>query len=261
MTVLKIKSILAILMSVSFFYGCSNDLSEAINNEVRSGTNIARDVYRNPAKTLSFFRLRSDMTVIELSPGGGWYTEILAPYLKDSGKLIVAHFNPESGGYYKRSREKFEEKIQASDVYEKVTILNLDSEVYSKSGEVDVVLTFRNLHNWIGPQIDVVLSNAYESLKPGGFLGVVEHRANPGVSLSEMKKSGYVTEEWAIATAEKQGFVLVERSDLNANPNDRKDHPAGVWTLPPSMAMKEIDREKYRAIGESDRMTLLFKKP
>ncbi|MBA58781.1 MAG: methyltransferase [Gammaproteobacteria bacterium] len=263
MFVLKISRVLLILLYMPSFYAYSNDLSGAnyIKIDSRTASNVLRDSYRNPAETLSFFRLSSDMTVIELSPGGGWYTEILAPYLKGTGKLIAVHFNPESGNYRKRSRQKFEEKIQSSDVYEEITVLNLDAIAYSPPGSVDAVLTFRNLHNWIGPQIESIFSNAYKSLRSGGLLGVVEHRANPGTSLEEMKKSGYVTEEWAIEEAQKQGFVLVERSEINANPNDTKDHPRGVWTLPPSLVLKELDREKYKAIGESDRMTLLFKKP
>ena len=117
------------------------------------------------------------------------------------------------------------------------------------------------MHNWIGPQLDVILNSAYSALKSGGILGVVEHRAEPGTSIEAMKKSGYVTEEWAISEVEKKGFVLLGKSELNANPRDTKNHPRGVWTLPPSMAMKEQDKKKYEAIGESDRMTLLFQKP
>tara|TARA_B100000579_G_scaffold38126_1_gene26658 strand:+ start:2108 stop:2890 length:783 start_codon:yes stop_codon:yes gene_type:complete len=253
----KLSLLLILLCS---FNSYSNDLKDFVESSSRNEANVLRDVYRNPLETLSFFGLESDMTVVELSPGGGWYTEILAPYLKDSGDLIVAHFNPDLGGYYERSRSRFEKKIRDNEIYEAMTIVDLDSQ-FSKPGEADAVLTFRNLHNWIGPQLDVILNSAYLSLKSGGILGVVEHRAEPGTSIESMKKTGYVTEEWAISEVEKKGFVLLARSELNANPRDTKNHPRGVWTLPPSMAMKEQDKKKYEAIGESDRMTLLFKKP
>jgi predicted methyltransferase len=137
--------------------------------------------------------------------------------------------------------------------------VNLSSKLADPES-VDAILTFRNLHNWLGPQMDSIFSNSYKALKPGGIFGVVEHRAEPGTSMEQMKKSGYVTEAHAIEIAEKHGFVLVKKSEINANPKDTKDHPRGVWTLPPSLSLKEVDREKYVAIGESDRMTLLFKK-
>ena len=260
MFISKARKFLLLLILFCSFNSHSNDLKDFVESSSRNEANILRDVYRNPLETLSFFGLESDMTVIELSPGGGWYTEILAPYLKESGDLIVAHFNPDLGGYYERSRSRFEKKIRDKEIYEAMTIVNLDSQ-FSKPGEVDAVLTFRNLHNWIGPQLDVILTGAYLALKSGGILGVVEHRAEPGTSIEGMKKSGYVTEEWAISEVEKKGFVLLARSELNANPRDTKNHPRGVWTLPPSMAMKEQDKKKYEAIGESDRMTLLFQKP
>ena len=258
---ISITSKLSLLLILFYSFNLySSDLKDFVESSSRSDANTLRDVYRNPYATLSFFGLESDMTVIELSPGGGWYTEILAPYLKESGDLIVAHFNPDLGGYFERSRSRFEKKINNNEIYEAVTIVNLDSK-FSEPGEADAVLTFRNLHNWIGPQLDTILNSAFLSLKPGGILGVVEHRAEPGTSIEAMKKSGYVTEEWAISEVVKKGFVLLAKSELNANPRDTKNHPRGVWTLPPSMAMKEQDRDKYEAIGESDRMTLLFKKP
>jgi predicted methyltransferase len=138
--------------------------------------------------------------------------------------------------------------------------VNLSSEL-AKEGSVDAVLTFRNLHNWLGPQMDLIFSNSFKALKSGGLFGIVEHRANPGTSISDMKKSGYVTEEHAIKIAKKHGFILAAKSEINANLKDTKDHPKGVWTLPPSLRLKEVDKVKYLSIGESDRMTLLFKKP
>lgn len=254
------------LLSLSFLFSFSSfssahDLMAAIQSEDRSPKNIARDEYRNPAKTLTFFQIKPDMKVVELSPGGGWYTEILANYIHNPGVVIAAHFDKDSKReYFKKSRERFEKKIIEKSMYDNVYIVNLSSEL-AKEGSVDAVLTFRNLHNWLGPQMDLIFSNSFKALKPGGLFGIVEHRANPGTSMDDMKRSGYVTEEHAIKIAKKHGFILVAKSEINANPKDTKDHPKGVWTLPPSLRLKDIDKDKYLSIGESDRMTLLFKKP
>ena len=254
------------LLSLSFLFSFSSnssahDLMAAIQSEDRSPKNIARDEYRNPAKTLTFFQIQPDMRVVELSPGGGWYTEILANYIHNPGVVIAAHFDKDSKReYFRKSRERFEKKIIEKSMYDNVYIVNLSSEL-AKEGSVDAVLTFRNLHNWLGPQMDLIFSNSFKALKPGGLFGIVEHRANPGTSMDDMKRSGYVTEEHAIKIAKKHGFILVAKSEINANAKDTKDHPKGVWTLPPSLRLKDIDKDKYLSIGESDRMTLLFKKP
>jgi predicted methyltransferase len=175
--------------------------------------------------------------------------------------LIAAHFDKDSEvGYFKRGRANFEKKIASSSMYSNVEIVDLSSNL-AEENSVDAVITFRNLHNWLGPQMDSIFANSFKALKPGGVFGVVEHRADPGTSIDDMKKSGYVTEEHAIMIAKKHGFVLVEKSEINANPKDTKDHPRGVWTLPPNLRLKEVDKDKYLSIGESDRMTLLFKKP
>lgn len=238
----------------------SPDLENAISAEIRLESST-RDKYRNPKETLSFFRLNSSQTVIELAPGGGWYTEILAPYLKDNGKLIAAHYDPKQGDYFKRSRDRYDAKLASSDIYAKVEVVHL-MESYGEAGTADLVLTFRNLHNWIGREdINKILSSSFAVLKSGGFFGVVDHRAKPGTSLEEMQKSGYLTESYAIELIEAVGFKLVESSEINANPKDTKDHPSGVWTLPPSLRLGDQDREKYLDIGESDRFTLLFQKP
>ena len=251
-----------ILIILFFSFSLSADpLQKAVNSEFRDLKNTSRDVYRNPYETLSFFELEPSMTVVELSPGGGWYTEILASYLDNSGTLIAAHFDRNSSNnYLKKSRLNFEKKISSEVIYNKVKIVDLTSKL-SEPGSVDAVLTFRNLHNWLGPMMDKVFSNTFAALKSGGIFGVVEHRAEKGTSMKDMKKSGYVTEDHAIEIAEKHGFRLVSRSEINANPNDTKNHPKGVWTLPPSLRLKEKNQDKYVAIGESDRMTLLFKKP
>ena len=238
----------------------AHSLEEAINSKDRSVKNVKRDQYRNPYETLSFFEIKQDMKVVELSPGGGWYTEILANYIHAPGMLIAAHFDKNSErDFYVRMRNSFENKINQNPMYKNVSIVDLSSKL-AEAETVDAVLTFRNLHNWIGPQIDIIFSNAHMALKKGGILGVVEHRANPGTSLEEMKKTGYVTEEYAIKIAEKHGFTLISKSEINANPKDTKDYARGVWTLPPVLRLKDDDKQKYIAIGESDRMTLLFKK-
>jgi len=249
------------LLTLSFLPNTfAHDLKGAIASEDRTPKNVARDVYRHPYETLDFFGIKQDMTVIELSPGGGWYTEILANYIHYPGTLIAAHFNPDAGGYYERGRANFEKKMNSNPMYGRVEIVNIDS-ILAEPNSVDAVLTFRNLHNWLGPLLDTIFSNSYKALKPGGIFGVVEHRANEGTILEVMKKSGYVTEQHAIAMAKKHGFELVSKSEVNSNPKDIKNYPKGVWTLPPNLRMKEVDKEKYLEIGESDRMTLLFRKP
>ena len=256
-----LKLTLSFLLVLQISQSFSHDLKGAIASEDRTPKNVQRDPFRNPYETLSFFGIESDMTVIELSPGGGWYTEILANYIHYPGTLIAAHFNADSDrAYYRRSRANFEEKVSNNPMYGRVEIVDLDSNLADPE-TVDAVLTFRNLHNWLGPQMDGIFSNTYKALKPGGVFGVVEHRAKPGTSMDIMKKSGYVTEQLAIEVAKKHGFELVEKSEVNSNPKDTADHPRGVWTLPPNLGLKEVDKDKYLEIGESDRMTLLFKKP
>jgi len=249
-----------ILINISFdMY--SHDLKTAILSNDRTESFKLRDQYRHPEETIAFFQIKPNMTVIELSPGSGWYTEIFANYLHEPGNLIAAHFDANSTrAYFKNSRIKFEQKISASPMYKNVSIVDLSSNLAPKES-VDAVVTFRNLHNWLGQQMEDIFSASYRSLKPGGLFGIVEHRANKGTSFENMKKTGYVTEEYAIAIAKKHGFELVATSEINANPKDTKDHPRGVWTLPPTLRLKDADRDKYLSIGESDRMTLLFRKP
>tara|TARA_B100000953_G_scaffold147997_1_gene122590 strand:+ start:11162 stop:11875 length:714 start_codon:yes stop_codon:yes gene_type:complete len=230
----------------------SHSLKESIESEERDIENIKRDIYRHPKETLTFFGIKPNMTVVELNPGGGWYTEILANYIHYPGTLITAQ-----GDYY---MEKFKKKIDSSSMYGRVEIVSLNS-IFAKENSVDAVITFRNLHNWLGPQIESIFSNSFKVLKPGGKFGVVEHRANPGTDLETMKKSGYVTEDHAIQVALKHGFKLLAKSEINANPKDTKDHPKGVWTLPPRLRLEDLDKQRYIEIGESDRMTLLFIKP
>jgi predicted methyltransferase len=247
----------------NFFSLQAHNLEQSVNSEDRSIENIKRDKFRHPYETLKFFGIDPEMTVVELSPGGGWYTEILAIYMYDEGELITAPYSASLSDYAKRSREAFEAKLNSKSIYEKVKIVDLFGKL-AENETVDAVLTFRNVHNWLGEDgsgVKNVFEQSYAALKPGGILGVVEHRAKRGTSIKEMKKSGYVTEELTINLAKEAGFILSKKSEINANIKDTKDHPNGVWTLPPSLYLKDGDKEKYRQIGESDRMTLLFKKP
>lgn len=256
-----IKNLLLILLTLTITPLAAHDLKGAVASEDRTPKNTLRDSSRNPVETLSFFGIESDMVVIELSPGGGWYTEILANYIHYPGTLIAAHWSKDSEiAYYRRGRANFEKKMSNNPMYGRVEIVDLYSELADENS-VDAVLTFRNLHNWLGPNLDNIFSNTFKSLKPGGVFGIVEHRAKPGTSMEMMKKSGYVTEAHAIKIAKKHGFELAAKSEINANLKDTADHPKGVWTLPPNYRLKDKDREKYSDIGESDRMTLLFKKP
>src|SRR5690554_1468768 len=245
-------------------------LTRAVQSELRSDANKARDTFRHPHETLSFFGIQPTMTVVEISPGGGWYTEILAPYLQPEGTLYAAHFPADSaeGSYYMRSRNAFMERVAADSNFAHVLVTE-----FSPSGEqsiapaesADMVLTFRNLHNWYMGGSDAAVQSAfaqfYSALKPGGVLGVVDHRLPEARADEDMASSGYMKESYAIAMAEAVGFRLVERSEINSNAKDTADHPRGVWTLPPTLRLGDEDRETYQAIGESDRFTLKFIKP
>ncbi len=234
----------------------------------RSDANKARDQYRHPQQTLTFFGVTENMTVVEVWPGGGgWYTEILAPLLRDKGKLYAAHFDPDSKvAYFKKNYAKFQEKLKNHpQIYDQiaVTVLQPPGQVdIAPKGSADRVLTFRNVHNWIkAGQADAVFAAMFSALKAGGVLGVVEHRAAADGKQDEQAISGYVSEATVMALAEKAGFKLAEKSEINANTKDSHDHPEGVWTLPPTLRLQDTDRDKYLAIGESDRMTLKFVKP
>lgn len=223
----------------------------------RSEKNRARDVYRHPLETLTFFGIRPDLTVVELWPGAGWYTEVLAPYLKEKGQLYVT--NTASG-------KKLDEMLAANkDVFGavKVSLIKPPDELQiAPDGTADLVVTFRNIHGWMPNGVDgKVYAAAFRALKSGGVFGVVEHRAKPGADPAELKDTGYVSEEYVIKKIQEAGFKLAEKSEINANPKDTKDYPKGVWTLPPTLRMGEENKEKYLAIGESDRMTLKFVKP
>lgn len=240
----------------------------AMKGDNREQTHQNRDQFRHPAETLAFFGIKPDMTVVEIWPGGkGWYTEILAPLLKDQGTLYAAHFpSIDRIPFYKRARAQFEAKLaERPDIYESVIVTSFYPPEFTgiaPEGGADAVLTFRNVHNWAkAGNAEGAFGTFFDALKPGGVLGVVEHRAKPGTDLSTQIKSGYMTEQYVIEMAEQAGFQLADRSEVNANPKDTTDHPKGVWTLPPTLRLGDQDKEQYLAIGESDRMTLKFIKP
>ena len=242
-------------------------LADWAQGEHRSETNRARNQFRHPVETLEFFGLSADMTVIEILPSTGWYTEIMAPYLRDHGKYYAAHFSPNASASYMPSiLGGFEEKITANpDLYGKITVrhLNPPHEVaIAPPGSADMALTFRNVHNWImAGQEHEFFASFYAALKPGGVLGVVEHRAKADAGMDVMRTSGYVTEAYVKEVAAAAGFEFVASTEINANPKDPTVHPEGVWTLAPNYRLGDVDRAKYDAIGESDRMTLKFVKP
>jgi len=237
--------------------GTTAALQAAIAGPQRSGANKARDKYRHPLETLTFFGLKQDMTVVEISPGTGWYTEILAPFLKDHGKLYEAV----GGG---AGAKTFEDKLKADPaVYSQVIVTALQPPAETEiapAGSADMVLTFRNVHDWLprGTTQDYFKA-FYRALKPGGILGITDHRADPSQPQDPKAKNGYVRQDYMIQIAEQAGFKLAGTSEINANPKDPRNQP--VWNLPPTLRQGNKDRDKYLTIGESDRMTLKFTKP
>jgi len=241
-------------------------LAAAIAAEHRSDAYKLRDKHRHPLETLTFFELKPDMTVAELWPGGGWYMEIMAPYLHHQGTYYaVGYHESAKAPFVQRSIKGLNAKIAGRpDLYGrvKVTALSPSHLEIAPPGSVDLVLTFRSIHNWMESGFAYqVFEAAYAALKSGGVFGVVEHRGDPEVWQDPLAKSGYVNEEEVIMMAETAGFTLAATSEINANTKDTKDHPSGVWTLPPSLRGSDEALQKYLSIGESDRMTLKFVKP
>lgn len=246
----------------------SPELKKAVAATTRTPSNVARDPYRHPAETLAFFGVKPSDTVVELWPGGGWYTEILAPYLKAGGGTLWAAAPWPNG-------VKGVQTLQAKDAatYGAVKLAAFPAwnaeDPKVPAGSADVVLTFRNVHNWrMGYQqpnkqdyAADAFKQAFAMLKPGGIFGVVDHRLPENADAAREQNSGYIKTSTIKKLAADAGFELVGESPINANPKDKADWPKGVWTLPPSYAEKDVDRAKYQAIGESDRMTLKFRKP
>ena len=266
------KHILLALFLVSSFSSLQaaekpNLLHRVIDGKQRSLAHKQRDKYRHPQQTLEFFDVKDNMTVVEVWPGEGWYTEILAPYLKDRGKLYAAHFSADADQpYFQKNLHDFVKKIKKQPkVYGKVELTVLQPPNFlqiAPEASADRVLTFRNVHNWMkNDQAAAAFNAMYKALKPGGILGVVEHRNSTLKQQDPHAASGYVTEDYVIALARNAGFEFLDKSEINANSKDTKDYPEGVWTLPPSLRLKDKDRKKYLAIGESDRMTIKFIKP
>jgi predicted methyltransferase len=239
-------------------------LWDAITGPVRSADNVRRDVYRKPLETLTFFGLRADMTVLESWPGGGWYTEILAPYLAEEGQLLAATYdrNPETqSAYYARANAAYDAKLAENpDAYGGVKIAGLKdgTSTIAEAGSVDLILDFRNAHNWLR-QGGTVPEAWFKALKAGGVVGIVDHSAQADAAYDP--GNGYLHESQVIEVMVGAGFRFLGRSDHLANPLDKGQHPRGVWTLPPSLRLGEENQNHYLAIGESHRMALKFLKP
>ena len=241
-------------------------LDNILAGSQRDVANSARDRYRHPKETLLFFGIRPEMKVLEVWPEPGWYTEIIAPLVREHGKYYAAVIaaDPESK-YVTQRLSDYQQKLASKpDLYGAVEVVTFPSDGTDvvPPGSLDMVVTFRNIHNWMARDCaEQAFATLYKALKPGGVLGVVEHRGNPAIAQDPKAKSGYVNEDYAIRLIEGQGFRLVGESQVNANPKDTKDYEQGVWTLPPTYRLGEQDRQKYAQIGESDRFTLKFVKP
>jgi len=239
-------------------------LKAAVENPARDAKNHARDPYRHPLEALSFFGVKPTSVVVEIDPGGaGYWTEILAPYLKEKGRYIAANPEPTSDEA-KRFAAAFAAKL-ASDAgaFGKVeTVTFVGERAMVPPGTADFVLTFRNLHNWMkAGDAEPTLRAFFAALKPGGVLGIEDHRAPDTSPQDPSAASGYVRQDYAIHLIESVGFKFVASSEISANPKDTKDYSVGVWALPPTYRLKDVDHAKYQAIGESDRFTLTFVKP
>jgi len=250
-------------------------IRDAISGSWRSQADRARDAQRHPREVLEFFGLEPGRTVVEISPGGGWYTQILAPYVnRTGGTFIAAGFDPnDDREFAQRSRRAFQENfLDRTDTYGEIqsTVLSASSTGVAPDGSADLILTFRNVHNWVpGGYAEKAFADMFRALKPGGVLGVVDHRLPADRKADPKLSTGYIHESAVVALAEAVGFVFEQSSPVNDNGADTTDHPFGVWTLPPTARTSsfgepddpDFDRTPYDAIGESDRFTLRFRKP
>lgn len=259
---------LVLIMAFPYVAALANDqsgLTQWLSAPHRSPGNVVRDVYRHPIETLTFFGVKDNSTVVEILPGSrGYYLEILAPYLKARGVYIAANRDELAAPRYLEDHKRFLARLaEDPKLFDKVQVTKFNSDLHevAKAGSADFVLTFRNLHNWIERnEIDGALRAFHKALKPGGVLGVVDHRGRTDMPQDAQMKLGYVREDVAIKLVEKAGFKLAATSEVNANPKDTKDYPDGVWTLPPTYRLGDKDRARYQAIGESDRFTHKFVK-
>ena len=259
-------------IALVFAFGCATDrdreqnvLEKLLAAPHRGERNVVRDQYRHPVEVIGFFGIRADSTVVDILPGSvGYYMEILAPFLKEKGRYIAANRDELAPPQYLADHQKLLQRLKGEPaLYGKVTVTKFNAGLHeiAPPGSADFVITFRNLHNWVERnEIDGALHAFHRALKPGGVLGVVDHRGRTDMTQEAQMKSGYVRQDYTIALIEKAGFRLAGVSEVNANPKDTKDHPEGVWTLPPTYRLKEVNRAKYAAIGESDRFTLRFVK-
>src|SRR6201981_2339820 len=241
-------------------------LTGILAGDQRPQAERARDVYRHPKETLLFFGIRPEMKVLEVWPEPGWYTAVIAPLLREKGSYYAGVITEDPSSKYITHRlEEYRSRLATRpDLYDRVSVVSFpaDGGDAVPPGAVDMVLTFRNIHNWMArDQASQAFRTMFRALKPGGILGVVEHRGNPAVPQDPKAKSGYVNEDYLIKLIESAGFRLAAKSEVNANPRDTKDYEQGVWTLPPTYRLGAKDHDKYAAIGERDRFTLRFVKP
>ena len=244
----------------------AQQLSVILGRDQRAPEERARDVYRHPKETLLFFGIRPEMSVLEVWPEPGWYTAVIAPLLREKGRYYAGVVPADPASRFVTQRlENYRQRLAAHpDLYDRVNVVTFpgDGGDAVPPGSLDMVVTFRNIHNWMARDTAAqAFATVYRALKPGGVLGVVEHRGNPAVPQDGHAKSGYVNEDYAIRLIEAQGFRLVAKSEINANPKDTKDYEQGVWTLPPTFRLGAKDHDRYATIGESDRLTLRFIKP
>lgn len=265
-------SVLISVVNLAHAEDWNKQLQQLAQSELRSAEHRARNQYRNPEQTLQFFGLQPTMSVLEVWPAHGWYTEILAPFLKPRGQLTLAQFRHNDGSlkdersiFWARVSQRLEQRIaENNDNFGEPLFIELDPPLLypAATEQFDMVLTFRNAHIWNeAGHLAETLSTLYTALKPGGVLGMVEHRAAKLSDISSSAVEGYLDESYVITAAERAGFQLVASSEINANPADTKNYPKGVYALPPTLAMGLQDKNSYLAIGESDRMTLKFIKP
>lgn len=259
------RSVLLAALLAGCAHAPSGDFAQLLAAPHRTPANVARDPYRHPLEVYTFLGIKADSVVVEILPGSaGYYLELLAPYLKDRGRYIAASRDALAAPQYLADHRKLLARLEAGPMlYGKVVVTQFNAGLHdiAPPGSADYVLTFRNLHNWVERgEIEGALRAFHKALKPGGILGVVDHRGRTDMSQEAQMKSGYLREDYAIALIEKAGFRLTGRTEANANPRDTKDHPAGVWSLPPTYRLKEQGRARFQAIGESDRFTLKFEK-
>ena len=269
---LLLLAVLAAPAAAEFDAKTAAAVDAAIHGDHRTDAHKARDAARKPREVLEFLGFRSDMTVVEIWPGGGWYTQILAPALKDDGALYAAGADPNDPyGFQRRGLGTFLKMMGDNpDLYRHVvvTTMSLPYKIdIAPKGSADMVVTFRNVHNWFmdlfggGKYAVLPFQAMYDALKPGGTLGIIDHRWPDPATEDPVAANGYVSKERTIAMAESVGFKLVDESDILANPRDTRDHERGVWSLPPNFSAGEKNRERYAEIGESDRFLLKFVKP